>query len=174
METPHGMEANHALLDQLLAANRRYAETFPEGSVGHAPPKKQLAVVSCMDARLTPLRFLDLEEGDAHIIRNAGGLVTEDALRSLVISHWLLGTKLALVVAHTECGLLEFTNEGLHAKLAEAGVNDPKIDFLPFRNLEDAVRSSVRRIRESPLLPDSFESHGYVLNVRTRLLTEVL
>src|SRR5437763_3725367 len=95
--------------DQLLAANETYASGFAKGDLP-MPPGRRFAVVTCMDARLDPAKFLGLEEGDAHVIRNAGGLVTDDALRSLVISHWLLGTQEALVVAHTDCGMLTFTD----------------------------------------------------------------
>lgn len=162
-----------SLLDDILAANERYAAGFDKGDLP-IPPARRLAVVTCMDARLDPAKFLGLEEGDAHVIRNAGGLVTDDALRSLVISHWLLGTQEALVVAHTDCGMLTFTNEQLRAKLAEqAGADASEIDFLPFPDLEESVRSSVRRIRESPFLPDSFSASGFVYDVRTGRLRAV-
>jgi len=157
----------------LLAANERYAATFVKGDLP-MPPARRFAVVTCMDARLDPARFLGLEEGDAHVIRNAGGLVSDDALRSLVISHWLLGTQEAFVIAHTDCGMLTFTNEQLRAKLAEqAGADASEIDFLPFPDLDESVRSSVRRIRESPFLPDSFSAGGFVYDVRTGRLREV-
>src|ERR671938_862617 len=103
--------------DQLLAANETYASDFTKGDLP-APPARKFAVVTCMDARLDPAKFLGLQEGDAHVIRNAGGLVSDDALRSLVISHWLLGTQEALVIAHTDCGMLTFTNDVLRSKLA--------------------------------------------------------
>jgi carbonic anhydrase len=126
--------------------------------------------LTCMDARLDPARFLGLEEGDAHVIRNAGGLVTDDAIRSLVISHHLLGTQEALVIAHEDCGMLTFTNDVLHDRL---GADARRIDFLPFPNLDDSVRASVRRIRESPLLPESYTATGFVYDVRTGRLREV-
>src|SRR6266849_300644 len=110
-----------SIRDEIQAANERYAAAFQKGELP-MPPGRRFAVVTCMDARLDPARFLGLEEGDAHVIRNAGGLVSEDALRSLVISHWLLGTQQAFVIAHTDCGMLTFTNQQLQAKLAdEAG-----------------------------------------------------
>jgi carbonic anhydrase len=116
------------------------------------PPGRRFAVVTCMGARLDPAKFLGLEEGDAHIIRNAGGLVTDDALRSLVISHWLLGTQEAFVIAHTDCGMLTFTNGDLHSKLAdEAGADASGID----------------------LLPDSFAAVGYVYDVTSGRLRAV-
>ena len=159
--------------DQLLAANETYASGFAKGDLP-APPGRRFAVVTCMDARLDPARFLGLEEGDAHVIRNAGGLVTDDALRSLVISHWLLGTQEAFVIAHTGCGMLTFTNDDLRRKLAdEAGADASEVDFHPFPDLDESVRESVRKIAESPLLPDSFEATGYVYDVTSGRLREV-
>ena len=155
--------------DEVVAANDRYADGFAKGGLP-MPPGRRFAVVTCMDARLDPARFLGLEEGDAHVIRNAGGLVTDDAIRSLVISHHLLGTQEALVIAHEDCGMLTFTNDVLHDRL---GADARQIDFLPFPNLDDSVRASVRRIRESPLLPDSFTATGFVYDVRTGRLREV-
>ena len=123
---------------------------------------------------LDPARFLGLEEGDAHVIRNAGGLVSEDALRSLVISHWLLGTEEAFVVAHSDCGMLTFTNDVLRTKLQEEARADASgIDFLPFSDLDASVRASVRRIGESPFLPDSFTATGFVYQVESGRLREV-
>jgi carbonic anhydrase len=108
------------------------------------------------------------------VIRNAGGLVTDDALRSLVISHWLLGTQEAVVVAHEDCGMLTFSNDDLHAKLAdEIGEDASHVDFHPFTNLDESVRTSVQRIRDYALLPDSFDAHGFVYDVRTGALREV-
>src|SRR3954464_9594407 len=142
-----------AIADEIRAANDRYAEGFKKGELP-MPPGRRFAVVTCMDARLDPAKFLGLEEGDAHVIRNAGGIVTDDALRSLVISHHLLGTQEAVVIAHTGCGMLTFTNDDIHAKLAdEAGADASGIDFLPFPDLDDSVRESVERVRTSDLLP---------------------
>jgi carbonic anhydrase len=108
------------------------------------------------------------------VIRNAGGLVTDDALRSLVISHWLLGTQEAFVIGHTDCGMLTFTNEALRQRLAdEAGANAGGIDFQPFSDVEERVRESVRRIRETDLLPESFGASGFVYDVRAGQLQEV-
>lgn len=162
-----------SLLDEILAANERYAAGFDKSDLP-APPARRFAVVTCMDARLDPARILGLEVGDAHVIRNAGGLVTDDALRSLVISHWLLGTQEAFVIAHTDCGMLTFTNDDLRAKLAEeAGADASGIDFHPFPDLDESVRRSVRAIRESPFLPNSFAAFGFVYDVRTGRLREV-
>ncbi len=118
--------------------------------------------MTCMDARLDPAKFLGLEEGDAHVIRNAGGLASDDALRSLVISHHLLGTQEAVVIGHEDCGMLTFSNADLHGKL---GPDSEVIDFLPFGDLDESVGRSVQRIRESPLLPDSFGATGFVYEV---------
>src|ERR671934_3156364 len=124
-----------ALRDEIVAANEGYAGSFKKGDLP-APPGRRFAVVTCMDARLDPAKFLGLDEGDAHVIRNAGGLVTDDALRSLVISHWLLGTQEAFVIAHTDCGMLTFTNEDLREKLAdETGEDVSALEFLPFSDL---------------------------------------
>ena len=159
--------------DQVLAANETYASRFAKGDLP-MPPGRRFAVVTCMDARLDPAKFLGLEEGDAHVIRNAGGLVTDDALRSLVISHWLLGTQEAFVIAHTDCGMLTFTNDDLHRKLAdETGADTSEVDFQPFSDLEESVRGSVRKIADSPLLPDSFAARGYVYDVTSGRLREV-
>jgi carbonic anhydrase len=123
-----------------------------------------------MDARIEPAAALGIKEGDAHVVRNAGGLVSDDALRSLVISHHLLGTQEALVIGHTDCGMLTFTNDELRGRL---GPDAEGIDFLPFSNVEERVRESVRRIRETPLLPDSFKASGFVYDVRTGRLNEI-
>jgi carbonic anhydrase len=123
-----------------------------------------------MDARLDPAKFLGLEEGDAHVIRNAGGLVTDDALRSLVISHHLLGTQEAVVIGHTDCGMLTFRDDELRERL---GADADGVDFHAFPDLEARVRESVRAIRESPLLPDSYGATGYVYDVRSGRLQNV-
>ncbi|HEY7561574.1 MAG TPA: carbonic anhydrase [Gaiellaceae bacterium] len=159
--------------DKLESANAAYAESFTKGDLP-IPPGRKLAVVTCMDARLDPVKFLGLEDGDAHVIRNAGGLVTDDALRSLCISHWLLGTREVVVIAHTDCGMLTFTNDDLRGKLRdEAGADASDVDFHPFPDLEGSVRGSVRAIRESRLCPDSLEVSGWIYDVHTGRLTEV-
>jgi carbonic anhydrase len=158
--------------DELLKANEAYAAAFAKGDLA-APPARRFAVVTCMDARIDPAKALGLSEGDAHVIRNAGGLVTDDALRSLAISHWELGTQEVFVIAHTACGMQTFTNEEMREKLAAQGVDAAAVDFAPFTDLEDSVRESVRRVRESPLLPDSFSATGFVYDVRTGRLKEI-
>jgi carbonic anhydrase len=152
------------VLDEILSANAAYAAGFDKSGLP-TPPGRKLAVVTCMDARLDPAKFLGLEEGDAHVIRNAGGLVTDDAFRSLVISKNLLGTEEVLVIAHTGCGMLTFKNEDVQAHLGTS------IDFLPFADLDESVRGSVRRVRESPLTADTV--HGFVYEIETGTLREV-
>jgi carbonic anhydrase len=161
------------LRDECLPVNERYASQFTKADLA-AAPKRRFAVVTCMDARLDPAKFLGLEEGDAHVIRNAGGVVTDDALRSLVISHWLLGTQEFAVIGHTKCGMLTFTNDDLRQKLKEeAGADASDVDFHPFPDLEESVRESMDRIRRSPLLPDSISVSGWVYDVRSGALAEV-
>jgi carbonic anhydrase len=159
--------------DEIQSANDAYASSFDKGELP-LPPGRRFAVVTCMDARLDPAKFLGLSEGDAHVIRNAGGLVTDDALRSLILSHWLLGTEQALVIAHTDCGMLTFSNDDVRQKLAdEAGADASALDFLPFPDLDEAVRGSLEKIRSSEFLPDSFEATGYVYDVKSGSLREV-
>lgn len=152
-----------SVVDEVTQANESYASGFAKGDLP-VPPGRSFAVVTCMDARLDPARFLGLEEGDAHVIRNAGGLVNDETIRSLVISHHLLGTQEAVVVGHTGCGMLTFTNDDIHEKL---GPDSESIDFQPFPDLADSVRQSVERIRNHPLLPDSFGATGFVYDVET-------
>jgi carbonic anhydrase len=152
-----------SVLDEIDAANERYAAAFDKGGLP-MPPARRFAVVTCMDARLDPAKFLGLDEGDAHVIRNAGGVVSDDALRSLVISHHLLGTQEAVVIGHTDCGMLTFSNEDLRGRL---GPDAEGIDFLPFPDVADRVRQSVRAIQDSSLLPDSFSATGFVYDVRS-------
>ena len=133
--------------DEILRANAEFARTFEWGDLT-APPSRRLAIVSCMDARVDPLRLLGLEPGEAHVIRNAGGLVTDDALRSLAISHWELGTQEACVIGHTDCGMTRFTNDTLRRKVAAFGVDPGSLDFLPFPDVDGSVRESLRRIAD--------------------------
>jgi carbonic anhydrase len=159
--------------DILQAANEIYADRFGKGDLP-MPPGRRLAIVTCMDARLDPAKFLGLEEGDAHVIRNAGGLVTEDAIRSLVISHWLLGTQEVAVIAHTDCGMLTFTNDDLRGRLREeADADASHVDFRAFPDLQESVRESLRAVRESPFLPDSLELSGWIYDVHDGRLAEV-
>ena len=121
-----------------------------------------------------PARFLGLEEGDAHIIRNAGGRASDDAIRSLVISQQLLGTNTVVVIHHTDCGMLTFSNADLRAKLRkELGANADNIDFLPFKDLEQSVRDDVATIKASPLIPKNIEVSGFIYDVRSGKLSPV-
>jgi carbonic anhydrase len=152
--------------DEILRANERYARDFAHGRLA-APPTRRFVVVTCMDARIDPIRALGIEPGDAHVIRNAGAVVTDDVLRSLTISHWELGTQEAFVIGHTACGMTNFTNEMLRRKLDAFGVDAHDVDFLAFRDVEESVRSSVGRILEWPLLRDRFTASGFVYEVES-------
>jgi carbonic anhydrase len=158
--------------NELLQANRTFAESFDKGDAP-MPPAKQVAVLTCMDARLHPEKFLGLDIGDAHVIRNAGGRASDDAIRSLTISSHLLGTNEYVVIHHTDCGMLTFSNEDLQKKLADLGADASDVDFLPFNDLEDSVRDDVDSIRQSPYIPEGINVRGFVYDVRTGRLNEV-
>ena len=161
-----------SVIDELVQANQEYAETFDRGDLP-MPPGRRLAIVTCMDARIIPSRALGLEEGDAHVIRNAGGRA-RDALRSLVISQRLLGTNEIAVIHHTDCGMLTFTNPDLHAKVRQdLGADSTGIDFLPFSDVEESVREDVEFLQSSPLIPKDVAIRGFVYDVRTGRLNEV-
>lgn len=165
--------ADSALLDELVHANERYADVFDRSKLA-IPPAKHLAVLACMDARLTVPDFLGLRTGDAHIIRNAGGIATEDAIRSLIISTKLLGTKEFVVVNHTDCGMLTFRDEDLQARLTkETGADARKIVFHAFRDLEENVRTQIARIKTNPFLPKDIPVTGFVYDVRSGKLNRV-
>jgi carbonic anhydrase len=162
-----------SVIDELLAANERYASALGEVATPALPPSRRVAIVTCMDARLLPARFLGLEEGEAHVIRNAGGR-TPEALRSLVISQRLLGTNAVAVIQHTDCGMLTFKNEDLYAKVKEdLGEDASHIDFLPFPDLEQNVREDVAFLKSSPLIPEEIQIRGFIYDVHTRRLTPV-
>jgi carbonic anhydrase len=152
-----------SVIDEVTKANEQYASGFAKGDLP-MPPARKLAVVTCMDARLDPAHFLGLEEGDAHVIRNAGGIVNDETIRSLVISHQLLGTEEAVVIGHTDCGMLTFTNADVHEKL---GPESESIDFQPFPDAAERVRQSVATIRSYPLLADGFGATGFVYDVKS-------
>ena len=159
---------------ELLAANERYAAGFTKGHLPR-PPARRVAILTCMDARLDPAKFLGLQEGEAHIIRNAGGRATEDAIRSLIISSQVGGTREVLVIHNTDCGMLTFTNEQLHDRLQRnVGVDASGIDFLPFSDLEQSVREDVEKIRSSPFLPKDILVSGFVYDVYTGRLHQVM
>jgi carbonic anhydrase len=160
--------------DQALEANRRYSGGFKLGDLP-MPPGKHLAVLACMDARLTVEQVLGLNTGDAHVIRNAGGIASEDAIRSLIISHHLLGTREFMVINHTDCGMLTFRDEDLRARLKRAtgtAVVAPA-HFFAFDDVEANVRELVQKIRSHPWIPDSTPVRGFVYDVKTGVLNEV-
>ena len=138
------------------------------------PPGRRVAVLTCMDARLDPARFLGLEEGDAHVIRNAGGRASDDAIRSLAISEQLLGTNEVVVIHHTDCGMLTFSNADLRKKLKqELNADAEHVDFLPFKDLEQSVRDDVATIKNSPFIPKNIEVSGFIYDVRSGRLLPV-
>ncbi len=160
--------------DEFKEANERYAASFDKGDLP-TPPARQVAVVTCMDARLHPEEFLGLEVGDAHVIRNAGGRVSEDAIRSLVISERLLGTNEIVVIHHTDCGMLTFENEDLMAKIREdLGVDATGHDFLPFPDLEQSVHDDVETLRRSEFIPDDVQISGAIYDVQSGQLREIV
>ena len=159
-------------IDDALRANEEYARDFGHGDLG-AKPQRKLAVVTCMDCRLEPLRFLGLEPGDAHVIANAGGRA-RDALRSLVVSQQMLGTEEVAVVHHTECGMGAYTNDAIRERVREGTGADPAdLDFLAFGDLEQSVREDVAFLRDSPLIPDSVTIRGFVYDVKSGRVSEV-
>lgn len=161
-------------LDEFLKANRKYAVAFRGGGL-HGPPAKRLAVVACMDARLMVDQVLGLEMGDAHILRNAGGLVTDDVLRSLVLSYHLLGTREFFVIEHTDCGMLKFEEEAVRQQVAKATNSDTSaLHLYPFKDLEENLRAQVRKIRECPWLPKDVPVHGLIYQVEDGRLRRVV
>ena len=161
-----------SVTDQLIDNNKQYAASFDKGDLP-MPPGRKLAVLACMDARLDPNKILGLEEGDAHVIRNAGGVATDDAIRSLVISQRLLGTEEIVLVHHTDCGMLTFADDEVKAQIeAETGIRPP-FALEAFPDVEGDVRQSMARIKASPFIPRKESVRGFVYDVRTGALTEV-
>jgi carbonic anhydrase len=158
--------------DQLLENAAEYAAGFDKGDLP-LPPARKVAVLACMDARLDPARVLGLEEGDAHVIRNAGGVVDEDAIRSLAISQNLLGTEEIVLVHHTDCGMLTFTDDELAEKLEGETGERPEWHAHAFSDLEGDVREGVEAIRSSPFVPRTDNVRGFVYEVETGNLREV-
>lgn len=162
-----------SITDELLAANQQYAAKFDQGSLA-MPPAKKIAIVACMDARLSVEQLLGLKTGDAHIIRNAGGVVTEDALRSLIISHHLLGTQEFIVINHTDCGMVTFKDDQLLDKLEEqTGVSVvAPAHFHTFKDVEQNVRQQIARIKNHPYVRN-VPVRGFVYDVKSGKLNEV-
>lgn len=160
-----------SVTDELLANNKRYAESF-SGPLP-LPPAKHAAVLACMDARLNVYDALGLADGDAHVIRNAGGVVTDDEIRSLAISQRLLATREIILIHHTDCGMLTFTDDEFKADIhAETGIK-PAWSAESFGDLEADVRQSMARIRTSPFIPHTDAVRGFIFDVATGLLSEV-
>jgi carbonic anhydrase len=158
--------------DELLKNNEAYAASFDKGDLP-LPPARKTAVVACMDARLDPARVLGLEEGDAHVIRNAGGLVSDDTLRSLAISQHLLGTEEIVILHHTDCGMLTFSDEEFAERLESETGSRPGWDARAFEDLDIDVRDSIDRIQASPFVPRTDSVRGFVYEVETGRLREV-
>ncbi len=158
--------------DELLENNAAYAATFDQADLP-LPPAKKVAVVACMDARLSVYGALGLHEGDAHVIRNAGGVVTADAIRSLAISQRLLGTEEIILIHHTGCGMLTFTDDGFKADIEHDTGIRPEWAAEAFGDLDGDVRQSIARIKASPFVPKTDEVRGFVYEVETGRLREV-
>jgi carbonic anhydrase len=158
--------------DELLRNNERYAESFDKGDLP-MPPAKQIAIVTCMDARLSPYVMLGLSEGDAHVIRNAGGVITDDEIRSLMISQRLLGTREVMLIHHTNCGMLTFSDEEVKGQIQEEIGIKPPFALESFTDLEENVRQSIKRIEASPFIPHKDSVRGFIYEVETGRLREV-
>jgi carbonic anhydrase len=158
--------------DELLANNRDYAASFDKGDLP-APPARKLAVVACMDARLNVYSVLGLHEGDAHVIRNAGGVVTDDAIRSLAISQRLLGTDEIVLIHHTGCGMLTFSDDEFRASIEQDTGIRPEWAAEAFGDLDGDVRQSIARVKASPFIPHKESVRGFVYEVETGRLREV-
>ncbi|GAA1308754.1 beta-class carbonic anhydrase [Pseudonocardia xinjiangensis] len=160
-----------SVTDELLANNARYAESF-SGPLP-LPPSKNVAVVACMDARLNVYGILGLGEGEAHVIRNAGGVVTDDEIRSLAISQRLLGTREIILIHHTECGMLTFTDDEFKKSIQDETGIKPEWAAEAFPDLDEDVRQSINRIKASPFVPHTDQVRGFVFDVATGKLNEV-
>ena len=161
-----------SVTDELLANNARYAESF-HGPLP-LPPSKHVAVVACMDARLNVYGLLGLHDGEAHVIRNAGGVVTDDEIRSLAISQRLLGTREIILIHHTDCGMLTFTDDGFKKSVQDDTGIEPAWASEAFTDLDEDVRRSIARITSSPFVPHTDQVRGFVFDVATGKLNEVV
>ncbi len=161
-----------SVTDELLEYNAAYAESFDKGDLP-LPPARGVAVVACMDARLDVHKILGLEEGDAHVIRNAGGVITDDEIRSLTISQRLLGTREIVLIHHTDCGMLTFSDDDLKTQIHEEVGLKPHFSMESFTDLEEDVRQSVARIKASPFVPHKESVRGFIYEVETGRLREV-
>ena len=160
------------VIDELLSNNEEYAETFDKGDLP-IPPAMHVAVVTCMDARLSPFVMLGLQEGDAHIIRNAGGVITDDEIRSLVISQRLLGTREIMLIQHTDCGMLTFSDDEVKQQIQDDVGIKPHFALESFADLDENVRQSIARIKTSPFVPNKDNIRGFVYDVETGRLREI-
>jgi carbonic anhydrase len=161
-----------SVTEELLHNNEAYAESFEKGDLP-LPPARAVAVVACMDARLDVHKILGLQEGDAHVIRNAGGVITDDEVRSLTISQRLLGTREVILIHHTDCGMLTFSDDELKAQIHEEVGMKPHFSMESFSDLEEDVRQSVARIQASPFIPHKESVRGFLYEVETGRLREV-
>ena len=161
-----------SVTDELIANSAAYAASFDKGGLP-MPPGKQVAVLACMDARLNPYGLLGLQEGDAHVIRNAGGVVTDDEIRSLAISQRLLGTKEIILIHHTDCGMLTFTDDAFKRQIQDDTGIKPEWAAESFTDLDEDVRQSIARIKASPFIPHKDSVRGFVYDVETGQLREV-
>lgn len=163
-----------SVIDDVLKANERYYQTFT-GGMKPVQPQRKLAILTCMDSRIDVFDILGLDSGDAHVIRNAGGIVTDDALRSLILSHHLLGTQEFLVMNHTDCGLMMIGEEEMKGRLKRQSGTAAvaPAHFHTFTDLEENVREQVQKLRTHPWLPTSIPVRGFIYDVRTGRLTEV-
>jgi len=160
------------VIDELLQNATSYAETFDKADLA-LPPARRIAIVACMDARLNPHALLGLEEGDAHVIRNAGGVITDDEIRSLAISQRLLGTEEIMLIHHTDCGMLTFTDDELRRQIQDETGVKPAWAAEAFDDLEEDVRQSIARIESSPFIPRKDKIRGFVYEVETGRVREV-
>jgi carbonic anhydrase len=161
-----------SVTDELLQNNAAYAEAFDKGDLP-MPPAKHIAIVTCMDARLSPYVMLGLKEGDAHVIRNAGGVITDDEIRSLAISQRLLGTREIMLIHHTDCGMLTFSDDELKQQIQEDVGVKPHFSMESFTDLEEDVRQSIARVQNSPFIPNKDSVRGFIYEVETGRLREV-